>query len=182
MRCTQQSCAVVARIVNGRLVRPAMLLQFAGVWRGESPDLFDGRCQGRQVFRETVEPGCRLGLRLSTAGHGEENSSCARAALDCLWLIAVPPWWKRMNGCHHSVHKSDNQQGGAMRPTQHISTTYLLQTLWWPHATTELGQGTKELARFEVTCKSRKHDICVDSASLLGGCRVRCLRLQKGGR
>lgn len=69
-----------------------------------------------------------------------------------------------------------------MRPIQHISTNYLLQTLWWPHATTELGQGTKELARFEVTCKSRKHDTCVDSASLLGGCRVRCLRLQKGVR
>lgn len=116
-----------------------------GVWRGESLELPDRRCQGRQVFREILE--CSFGLRLSTAGNGEENCSCARVVVVCLRSIAVPPWWKRMNGCHHSVHKSDNQQGGAMRPIQHISTNYLLQTLWWAYATTELGQGTMEPAK-----------------------------------
>ena len=67
-----------------------MPLQFAGVWRDESPGLFDGRYQGPQVFRETVEPGCRFGLRLSTAGYGEENCSCARVELCACGPLRCP--------------------------------------------------------------------------------------------
>ena len=83
-----------------------MLPFFVGVWRGESLELLDGRCHGRQLFRETLECGCRLGLRLSIAGHGEENGSRVRAVTVCLRSIAVPPWWKRIDGCHHSVHET----------------------------------------------------------------------------
>ena len=74
----------------GSIASPAMLLYFVGVWRGESLELPDRRCQGRQLFRETVESS--FGLGLSTAGYGEENSSCVRVAINCLRCIAVPPW------------------------------------------------------------------------------------------
>jgi len=82
----------------------------------ETAGAVDARKQGRQQFRATFERGYGLRLRLSTADRLEENNSCVRAVI--LWprLIAVPPWWKQMNGCHHSVHVLYNQQGDAMRP------------------------------------------------------------------
>ena len=79
-----------------------MCLLLIGIGREKLPAPASARHQGRLLLRQIFARDCRLGVKLSLAGRGEENNHSARAAILRLRCIAVPPWWKQMNGCRHS--------------------------------------------------------------------------------
>ena len=69
------------------------------------------------------------------------------------FIHGVPPWWKRVDGCHHSDHRPHNQQGDAMPPPSRFS--HYLVTSSGLTSSTEISEritSAPPLQRYVIRC------------------------------
>jgi len=80
----------------------AMRLLLIGIGREKLPAPASARHQGRLLLRQIFARDCRLGLKLSLAGHGEENNHSVRAGNPEFELHRGAPLVETDEWCRHS--------------------------------------------------------------------------------